>query len=182
MVKAAPCIALVVFVAAGVAAQQSAEQNEFWKSLRALCGNAYGGKIIETAPYAKESLGRREVIHVRECADDAVRIMYQPYLGRARTWVISQNAQGLRFRHHDRWVDMGDSGVTEYGGSTRSRGTATRQEFPADEETGARFAEIKALTWIVEITPGRTFAYTVRRKGASGSFRVEFDLSKPNPQ
>ena len=58
--------------------------------------------------------------------------------------------------------------------------THTRQEFPADEETGARFAEMKALTWIVDITPGRTLAYTVRRNGEPDGFRVEFDLSKPN--
>lgn len=178
LVKPVVCVALLVFVAPGVAVRESAEQNEFWKSLRALCGNAYAGKVIESAPYAKDSVGRREVIHVRECTDHVVRIAYQPPQRRALTWVITRNAQGLRFEHHDRWMEGRESGVNEYGGSTRSRGTATRQEFPADKETGARFAELKALTWIVEIMPSRTFAYTVQRKGAAGRFRVEFDLSK----
>ena len=59
---------------------------------------------------------------------------------------------------------------------------AARQEFPADQFTKELLIREGNTAgannvWAVEVIPGRTFAYELRRPGRF--FRVEFDLTKP---
>ena len=74
--------------------------------------------------------------------------------------------------------------LTQYGGDTANSGSATRQEFPADEHSKQLFRANNIPVsvdnvWAVEVHPGATFAYELRRPNRH--FRVEFDLTRPVP-
>lgn len=154
-------------------------QAAFWGSLRELCGRAYAGRLVEGN--ASDSLFRVRplVMHVRRCEDAEIRIPFHLGDDRSRTWVLTRTAAGLRLKHDHRHEDGSEDRVTQYGGDTRDAGTATRQEFAADAHTAALIPAARTNVWTVEVVPGRTFAYALRREGTDRRFRVEFDLTRP---
>jgi hypothetical protein len=159
-------------------------QQPFFDGLRALCGKAYAGRVVSADAADREMASARLVMHVGACSADEIRIPFHVGEDRSRTWVISRTAEGLRLKHDHRHRDGSEDALTRYGGDTISAGTAQRQEFPADAFSRALFVRqnIPASTvnvWAVEIEPGRTFAYELRRPGRH--FRVEFDLARPVP-
>lgn len=156
-----------------------APQEEFWTALQAQCGLAFEGEQAERVPPDDVFTDRRLVMHVRECDSGVIRIPFHVDDNRSRTWVISRTPDGLRLKHDHRHEDGSTEDLTWYGGDTEDPGTATRQEFPADEETAGMLPEAATNVWTVEIVPGQTFAYALRREGTERRLRVEFDLSRP---
>lgn len=98
---------------------------------------------------------------------------------RSRTWILTRTRSGLRLKHDHRHRDGSEDDLTQYGGDARSPGTATSQEFHADAHTVNLLPEAVTNVWTIEIQPGRTFAYALRREGTDRRFRVEFDLTRP---
>ena len=176
---------ILILVAALLAACAStaetrSPQTAFLANLKALCGQAFEGKVVSTdkadATMAKERL----VMHVRDCSDEGVRVPFHVGDNRSRTWVITRTATGLRLKHDHRHEDGSEDKVTQYGGDTANEGTAQRQEFPVDAYSIAMFERenLKVSVtniWAMEITPTR-FAYELRR--ANRFFRVEFDTTR----
>jgi hypothetical protein len=157
-------------------------QDAFFANLRALCGQSFAGRVVTTdaadASFASQPL----VMQVRECSDDAIRVPFHVGENRSRTWVITRTGAGLRLKHDHRHEDGTEDTLTQYGGDTPNEGTAERQEFPADEFSKTLFTannipQSVANVWAVEVHPGRTFAYELRRPNRH--FRVEFDLTQP---
>jgi hypothetical protein len=96
---------------------------------------------------------------------------------------VSRTGGGLRLKHDHRHADGSPDVLTQYGGDTRTPGTATRQEFPVDAESIALFEREGSQasvtnTWAMEMVPGQRFAYELSRPGGR-LFRVEFDLRTP---
>jgi hypothetical protein len=159
-----------------------APADSFFAGLRSLCGRAYEGRVVTTDAADADMGGQRLVMHVNGCSADAVRIPFHVGADRSRTWVITRTAQGLRLKHDHRHEDGSPDARTQYGGDTVAPGTAARQEFPADRYSRELFVREKipqSVTniWAVEVEPGRSFAYELRRPGRH--FRVEFDLTRP---
>lgn len=159
-------------------------QDAFFTNLSALCGNAYAGRVVTTdaadASFASQPL----VMHVRDCSADEIRVPFNVGENRSRTWVITRTAEGLRLKHDHRHEDGSEDVLTQYGGDTTNAGSATRQEFPADEHSKQLFRTHNIPVsvdnvWAVEVHPGATFAYELRRPNRY--FRVEFDLTRPVP-
>lgn len=152
-------------------------QREFWQRLQSLCGRAFQGRLTESN--ASDSVFARSVVvmHVRECSPDVVRVPLHVGEDRSRTWVITPVTGGIRLKHDHRHRDGAEDSVTQYGGDTRGSGTRSRQEFHADSLTAALIPAARTNIWTVEIVPGATFAYELRREGRR--FRVEFDLTRP---
>jgi hypothetical protein len=158
----------------------------FMSAVADLCGLAYAGRITANEPAAPDDpfAGEALVMHVRECGPAEVRIPFHVGEDRSRTWVLTRTDSGLRLKHDHRHDDGSADVLTMYGGDTAHRGSATRQEFPADAESRDLFereglqASI-ANTWAMEIQPGVEFVYELARPGRL--FRVEFDLSRPIP-
>jgi hypothetical protein len=157
-------------------------QDAFFANLRALCGQSFAGRVVTTdaadASFASQPL----VMQVRECSGDVIRVPFHVGDNRSRTWVITRTRGGLRLKHDHRHEDGTEDTVTQYGGDTVNQGTAERQEFPADEFSKTLFTQNnipQSVTnvWAVEVHPGRTFAYELRRPNRR--FRVEFDLAQP---
>jgi len=149
----------------------------FWASLQELCGQAFSGRVTESVPPDDSFEGQSLVMHVRSCDMAEIRIPFFVGDDRSRTWVITPTASGLRLKHDHRHEDGTEDAVTQYGGDTEGRGTATLQDFHADPFTADLVPTAETNIWTIEVHPGATFVYALRREGRS--FRVEFDLTKP---
>jgi hypothetical protein len=173
---------LAALVLAACAHAPASPQDQFFTNLRALCGQSFAGRVVTTDAADANFTSSRLVMHVRDCSDDVIRIPFHVGENRSRTWVITRVDAGLRLKHDHRHEDGSEDVLTQYGGDTLSEGTATRQEFPADEFSRRLFEENNipqsvANVWAVEVRPGRMFAYELRRPNRH--FRVEFDLTAP---
>jgi hypothetical protein len=157
-------------------------QEQFFTRLSALCGKAFEGRIASPAVEAdRDFAGKRLVMHVRQCSGDEIRIPFHVGEDRSRTWVVTRTGADLRLKHDHRHADGGEDALTQYGGDTVGVGTGERQEFPADtfsKEMFVRQDRAVSVTniWAMEVHPGRTFAYELRRPGRF--FRVDFDLTR----
>ena len=161
-----------------------APQGLFLDRLRGLCGRAFAGRVVTEDAADREMASEPLVMHVRACSTEEIRIPFHVGEDRSRTWVVSRTGAGLRLKHDHRHSDGSEDARTQYGGDTVAPGTPQRQEFPADQYSRDLFLRenIPASVtnvWAIEIEPGRTFAYELRRPGRH--FRVEFDLTRPVP-
>ena len=154
-------------------------QLAFWRSLESLCGQAFEGRVVESEPPDASFDGRTILMHVRQCQADEIRIPFFVGEDRSRTWVVTQTDMGLRLKHDHRHEDGSEDEVTQYGGDTRHGGLSESQDFHADEFTGQLVPTAARNVWTIEVSPGRTFAYALRREGSDRRFRVEFDLNHP---
>jgi len=153
-------------------------QDQFWSNLRALCGRAFEGRLLDAPAGDTTFEGQRLVMHVRTCEADTIRIPFHVGDDRSRTWVLSRHRSGLRLKHDHRHGDGSEDEITQYGGDTTSEGTTERQEFHADADTARLIPAARTNVWAVEVYPGRAFAYALRREGTARRFRVEFDLGR----
>ncbi len=157
-----------------------APQDEFWRALTALCGQAFEGRVVEgTAASDAAFRTQRLVMHVRSCGENEIRIPFHVGENRSRTWVLTRTPSGLRLKHDHRHEDGSEDKVTQYGGDTAEAGTAEKQEFPADAFTAQLIPAAKTNIWTMRVVPGRTFTYALRREAEGRHFTVEFDLSRP---
>ncbi len=178
---AGAALALALGACASASAPAS-PQDAFFANLRALCGQSFEGRVVTTDAADATFASERLVMQVRECSDDVIRVPFHVGENRSRTWVISRTDAGLRLKHDHRHEDGSEDVLTQYGGDTANAGTAERQEFPADEHSRRLFTQNsipQSVTnvWAVEVHPGRTFVYELRRPNRH--LRVEFDLTRP---
>lgn len=157
-------------------------QQQFFDRLRALCGNSYRGRVVSSDSADREMAAARLVMQVRACSANEVRIPFHVGDDRSRVWVVTRTRAGLRLKHAHRHRDGSEDVRSQYGGDTVAPGSARRQDFPADAFSRDLFVredipESITNVWAIEVVPGATFAYELRRPGRH--FRVEFDLAAP---
>jgi hypothetical protein len=179
---AVAAVAVLSLTACATAPVPVGPQDAFMGRLMALCGQRFEGRVVTTDPADADFSGKRLLMHVRDCSANEVRIPFSVGEDRSRTWVITRTATGLRLKHDHRHADGTEDAVTWYGGDTATAGTAGRQDFPVDEFSKDLFTRegrtvSNTNVWAVEVQPGQTFAYELRR--ANRHFRVEFDLARP---
>ena len=156
--------------------------DRWWASWRALCGKAYAGRLASEDPVDAEFGEQTMVMHVRRCAEDRIEVPFHVGEDRSRTWVLTRAADGIQLQHDHRHEDGSEDVVTLYGGRTVDGGTATSQDFPADDRSKVLF-EANDLTasvanvWTLEIVPGERVSYILRRP--QRHFQVDFDLAAP---
>lgn len=159
-------------------------QAAFFDAVARLCGQAFAGTVVENEPLdlADPFSGQAITMHVRDCGSDEIRIPVQVGADRSRTWVLRRVPGGLGLWHDHRHADGTPDALTMYGGTTTSRGSASRQAFPADAGSRAMFERIgleaaRANVWVLEFASGSRFEYTLERPGRR--FRLAFDLARP---
>jgi hypothetical protein len=183
MKRIASLAALALAGCISTPAQQRSPSHGFFANVSTLCGRAFEGRIVNPPVEADAAFaGKLLIMHVRECSRETIRIPFHVGGDRSRTWVVSRTWSGLTLKHDHRHEDGSEDKLTQYGGHTSDPGTAFRQEFPADEFSKALFVREKipqsaANVWAMEVQPGRSFAYELRRPNRF--FRVEFDLTRP---
>lgn len=176
---------LIAAALAGCAARpEPTPADRFFANVRALCGKAFAGELATNDPADAAFAGQPLVMHVRQCSNAELRIPFHVGGDRSRTWVITRNGSRLRLKHDHRHEDGSEDALTQYGGDTVGPGLAARQEFPADDFSKAMFiregrAVSVANVWAVEVVPGESFVYELRRPDRL--FRVRFDLGREVP-
>lgn len=184
---------LAVVVIAGVTAgisQTVAVKAEpanviFWNNLQKLCGQAFSGAIVADTSPSPDFTGKSMVMNVRSCEKNRIRIPFFVGEDRSRTWVLTRKGNRIELKHDHRKNDGFPDKVTMYGGTTTNAGEATRQFFPADEQTTkvvppptGNAPSAAANVWWIELVPGEYFSYNLRRLGGERLFSVKFDLKK----
>jgi hypothetical protein len=162
-------------------AAPAAAQEQFFNSLKPLCGKAFAGQVtVDNAPGGGFD-GKPLIMHVRHCSDKTVLIPFHVGDDASRTWVLSRTDEGLQLKHDHRHKDGSADAVTQYGGHTQEAGWAQVQSFPADNATKEMFVregipQSNGNTWQFYHYP-EVFTYRMVREGRE--FRVDFDLTKP---
>ncbi len=175
---------LTLGLAGCATAPSTAPQGLFFDRIAVRCGQAFEGRVVSTDEADARFASERLVMHVRECGANELRIPFHVGEDRSRTWVLTRTGAGLRLKHDHRHEDGSEDTLTQYGGDTAHEGSATRQEFPADDFSRQLFVDNDIPVsvdnvWAMEIHPGQMFAYELRRPNRY--FRVEFDLMRPVP-
>ncbi|EHR39300.1 hypothetical protein [Alishewanella jeotgali] len=152
----------------------------FFNNLKALCGQAFAGKLAVDNPPAPGFEGAL-IMHVRRCTDTELQIPFHVGDNHSRTWIITKTGSGLSLKHDHRNKDGSHDDQTMYGGHTVDAGWPTAQSFPADQYSKELFAargipQSIGNTWQMFIHP-QQFSYRLVREGRE--FRVDFDLTKP---
>ena len=162
------------------------QRADFLGSLQPLCGNSYTGQVVSTQEV--DAAWRAEALRLGPvaCGANEVRLPLAVGADTSRTWIVRMSGSGLSLRHQHLHADGEQDAVSMYGGFAAEGGTATRQDFPADEWTRTLFVDNDlpnsvANTWTLEIVPGETLTYRLSRpESVDGrDFRAEFDLAQP---
>ncbi len=155
----------------------------FWSELEKLCGKSFAGSIAVDTSNSPDFAGKAMVMHVRSCEKDRIRIPFFVGEDRSRTWVLTRKSGRIELKHDHRHKDGKPDAVTMYGGISTNSGMATRQFFPADEETVKVVApptgnapSAAANVWWIDLVPGEHFTYNLRRLGSDRLFSVKFDI------
>ena len=154
----------------------------FFARMSTLCGKSFVGKMTSGNDSDTDFANADLRAHARECSNTEIRIAFDVGDDRSRTWIITRTDTGLRVKHRHMLKDGTEDPISQYGGDTETVGTASRQEFPADEYSKAMFTKdgrsvSNTNVWALEVEPGRAMVYELARPGRL--FRVSFELSKP---
>lgn len=169
------------FIAAEAEKMQISQSAIFWSELEKLCGKAYEGTVINAPADDTTFKDKKLVMHVRSCEKDRIRIPFFVGADKSRTWVLTRQNDRILLKHDHRHEDGKPDAVTMYGGLTTNEGSATRQMFPADQETVKVIAAAASNVWWIDLQPNDLFAYNLRRVGTERFFSIKFDLKKEIP-
>lgn len=157
-------------------------QEAFFDALSAHCGQAFAGELVSDDAADDDLRGKPMVMHVRECTETELRIPFHVGEDRSRTWVLTKGGGAITLKHDHRHEDGEEDVLTQYGGTTDTKGSAARQQFPVDQYSIDLFnrENIPASTvnvWAMDVVSNEMFAYELSRPNRF--FRVEFDLTTP---
>jgi hypothetical protein len=181
MMRLVPAALLPVALACAAFQPAPSAHDQFFASLRTLCGHSFAGGLASPPTAADTAFQAPMVVEVR-CTADQVRMPLAVGADRSRTWVVTRTSSGLTLKHDHRHADGSEDALSQYGGDATAPGAPGRQEFPADAFSKDLFTRQNLPAslpnvWALEVQPGRRLAYELNRPGRH--FRVEFDLSKP---
>ena len=139
------------------------EQRAFFEKLQALCGAQFmGWTVYPDEP--GEPWQERLLAKVNRCEPQEVRIALSVGSDHSRTWIVRPTAQGLQLKHDHRYPDGRPHEVTNYGGTTRTAGTALAQSFPADAHTAELLPEAASNQWFLSFDDSsQTLIYYLER-------------------
>ena len=160
-------------------AQELHAQDSFWTSIQTLCGKSYPVSEIKAPEGDTAFAGKDIIVHARICAGNNIIMHLHVGENRSRTWILSKTKEGILFKHDHRHPDGAEDAITQYGGWTTNRGSASRQFFPADQETVDMIPAAAGNVWWFDIIPEKTLTYHLIRVGTNRVFSLVFDLSNP---
>ena len=150
----------------------------FWTELQKMCGKSYAGTLVSAPENDVDFKGKELVMHVRACEKNRIRIPFFVGADKSRTWVLTRRKNLLLLKHDHRHADGTPDKVTMYGGWTTNGGAPTKQVFPADQHTLDILPAAASNVWWIELVPGESFTYNLRRMGTERFFSIKFDLTK----
>lgn len=174
------CLFAVLLFAVPVFSQSKAVDGGalFWAELQKLCGKSFGGTLVSAPENDTDFKGKALVMHVRSCEKNRIRIPFFVGEDRSRTWILTRKKDRILLKHDHREKDGTPDEITMYGGWTTNRGSATRQVFPADQETVDILPAAATNAWWIDLVSGESYTYNLRRMGTERFFSIKFDLTK----
>lgn len=169
-------IAATALLASCATTPLQSPQDQFFAALVSHCGQSLDGRLVSSDPLDASMADKPMTARFADCSANEVRINFAVGDDISRNWVITRLPTGLRLKHIHLHTDGTEDELSRYGGDTAASGTAQRQDFPADAFSKALFTrrntpQSNSNVWAVEVRPGATFAYELRRPGRF--FRVE---------
>lgn len=172
-------VLLLIFLTSQSVFGQANETNIFWNNLQKICGKAFAGTVVAAPADDLTFKGKELIMHVRSCEKNRIRIPFFVGEDKSRTWVLTRMKNGrILLKHDHRHEDGKPDKVTMYGGLTTNSGSATRQMFPADDETVKVIAAAATNVWWIDLVDSDYFSYNLRRMGTERYFSIKFDLKK----
>lgn len=157
-------------------AQEKSGAKQFWENLQKQCGKSFEGEVIEGTEN-DAFRNKKLVMHVRNCAENTIRIPFFVADDKSRTWVLTYKNDRIQLKHDHRHEDGSEDKVTQYGGITSNSGSPTLQFFSADQQTCDLIPNAAANVWWITLDE-KSFTYNLRRIGSDRLFTVKFDLTK----
>lgn len=180
-IRSAACLLFIlIFSQLSSSQTKAADQSAlFWAELQKLCGKAFAGTVAAAPEGDTTFKDKALVMHVRACETGRIRIPFFVGADRSRTWILTRQSDGrILLKHDHRHADGSPDKVTMYGGLATNGGSATRQVFPADQQTVDILPAAAANVWWIELIAGEIFSYNLRRLGSERYFSIRFDLKK----
>ena len=141
-------------------------QRLFFENVKKLCGERFEGVTEFPDDPKHDFAGKKLAIEVETCTEREIRIPFRVGDDTSRTWVLTLTDKGLLLKHDHRHADGTPDKVTMYGGWATNDGTATRQQFAADEETAKMIPEAATNVWTLTIGDDQQqFRYVLERNG-----------------
>lgn len=168
---------LVLFISIKGISQHENGAQKFWNNLKAHCGNAYEGVVLE-APENDSFRGKKLVIHIKKCSKNTIKIPFSVGDDKSRTFILSKINDRIQLKHDHRHEDGSPDKVTMYGGTSSNSGLSGIQFFPADQETADLIPYASTNIWWV-VLDETSYTYNLRRIGTNRLFSIKFDLTKP---
>lgn len=174
-------IAVLLFASQSVSAQSAEPAEIFWTSLQSLCGKAYAGSLMAAPANDTTFKDKKITMYVSSCLPAKIKIGLMVGEDASRTWIVYLHEGRLLLKHVHRNKDGTPDLASNYGGWTSNSGTATRQVFPADQETFTTIPEAAANIWWIDLERGKELKYNLQRLGTDRFFSLKFDLTKAVP-
>lgn len=168
---------LAVAIALLLGCAQKPPHQAFFDRLQQFCGQSFSGATQFPEDPEHPLAGKTLTMRVASCSPTEIRIPFEVDSDRSRTWILTLGDGGLRLKHDHRHEDGTPDEITNYGGWATAEGSATRQSFPADEETAAMLPEAATNVWTLIIDDAnKQFVYDLQRHGQP-RYRAVFDLT-----
>lgn len=151
-------VVIITAMLMACAPEQTAETPEpiraevaFFNEMAERCGSVYYGESVYPDDPEHVLYGAALKMTIASCTETEIRIPFQADENTSRTWVLTLSDEGLLFKHDHRHEDGTPEDLTNYGGWAREGGSATKMEFPADDETAEMLPEAVTNVWSFEI-------------------------------
>jgi hypothetical protein len=157
-----------------------AAQRAFFESLRALCGQTFGGRTI-LAPVTDRTFEPARLYMVVEgCGENELRVPFIVGDDDSRTWVFHMGDDGLTFFHEHLRQDGTPYEVSGFGGHASDDGSATFQSFP-DFWATADTPPAEHRIWRLRFDHEHDLFVYYLDRGGEPAYRLVFHMGPPSP-
>jgi uncharacterized protein (DUF885 family) len=128
-------IAGIVASLMGISAMTtSSDQDIFFDSIKAQCGNAFSGSVEDSSNSAAYN-GRKFVLHIRDCSDTQIKMPLHIDDNSSRILVLTKSDGSIKLQHDHRHADGSSDALTLYGGYSSADSTGSVTNFPESAES-----------------------------------------------
>lgn len=158
----AACASLLVLLPAAAQAQDARDQ--FFATLKSLCGQQFDGVLVYPKAPQHDFAGKRLQADFAACSETQIKVPFQVGADKSRTWIISRTPAGLALQHDHRHADGTPDAVTMYGGMASTHGSGLSQAFLADDYTARLVKGAATNVWTISVSAdGTILTYHLER-------------------
>jgi len=151
----------------GCQSNSPTSKNQFFDNLRQLCGAQFVGEMTFPEKGQDSFAGKVLTASFEHCDETQIKIPFAVGEDTSRTWLITQNSQGLQLKHDHRHADGTPDEINMYGGMTLDAGEALSQSFAADQHTAQIIPAASTNVWTLSLTNDKqTLTYYLERNAA----------------